>query len=53
MKKFIIRIEHAVMQFILKVYKKVKFNANLSYFSDFEEGDPSAPYQEKKEQLPF
>ena len=33
--------------------EKVKFNANLSYFSDFEEGDPSAPYQEKKEQLPF
>ena len=33
--------------------EKVKFNANLSYFSDFEEGDPSAPYTEKKEQLPF
>lgn len=33
--------------------ERVKFNANLSYFSDFEEGDPSAPYQEKKEQLPF
>ena len=33
--------------------EKVKFNANLSYFSDFEEGNPSAPYQEKKEQLPF
>ena len=33
--------------------EKVKFNANLSYFSDFEEGEPSAPYQEKKEQLPF
>ena len=33
--------------------EKIKFNANLSYFSDFEEGDPSAPYQEKKEQLPF
>lgn len=33
--------------------EKVKFNVNLSYFSDFEEGDPSAPYTEKKEQLPF
>ena len=33
--------------------EKVKFNVNLSYFSDFEEGDPSAPYAEKKEELPF
>ena len=33
--------------------EKVKFHANLSYFSDFEEGDPSAPYTEKKEELPF
>ena len=33
--------------------EKVKFNATLSYFADFEEGDPQAPYQEKKEQLPF
>lgn len=33
--------------------EKVKFNTNLSFFADFEEGDPQAPYQEKKEQLPF
>ena len=33
--------------------EKVKFNANLSYFSDFEAGDPQAPYSEKKEELPF
>ena len=31
----------------------IKFNGNLSYFSDFEQGDPSAPYTEKKEELPF
>ena len=33
--------------------EKVKFNANLSYFSDFEAGDPQAPYSEEKEKLPF
>ena len=33
--------------------EKVKFNANLSYFSDFEAGDPQTPYTEKKEELPF
>ena len=33
--------------------EKVKFNSELSYFSDFEDGDPQAPYQEKKEELPF
>ena len=31
----------------------IKFNGNLSYFSDFEQGDPQSPYQEKKEELPF
>ncbi len=31
----------------------IKFNGELSYFSDFEAGDPAAPYQEKKEDLPF
>ena len=31
----------------------IKFNGNLSYFSDFEQGDPSAPYKEQKEDLPF
>ena len=33
--------------------EKVKFNSELSYFCDYEEGDPQAPYQEKKEELPF
>ena len=33
--------------------EKVKFNSALSYFSDFEQGDPQAPYQERKEELPF
>ena len=31
----------------------IKFNGNISYFSDFEQGDPSAPYKEQKEDLPF
>lgn len=31
----------------------IKFNGNLSYFSDFEQGDPSAPYKEKQDDLPF
>jgi replicative DNA helicase len=31
----------------------IKFNSSLSYFSDFEDGDPDAPYAEKKEELPF
>jgi replicative DNA helicase len=31
----------------------IKFNSSLSYFSDFEDGDPDAPYAEKKEDLPF
>ena len=31
----------------------IKFNGNLSYFSDFEQGDPTAPYKEQKEDLPF
>lgn len=33
--------------------EKVKFNGNLSYFSDYEQGEPDAPYREKKEELPF
>lgn len=33
--------------------ENVKFNTSLSYFSDYEEGDPNAPYEEKKEKLPF
>lgn len=33
--------------------EKIKFNSSLSYFSDFEAGDPTAPYQENKEELPF
>ena len=33
--------------------EKVKFNSNLSYFCDYEDGDPQAPYQDKKEELPF
>ena len=31
----------------------VKFDGALSYFADFEQGDPQAPYMEHKEQLPF
>ena len=31
----------------------IKFNATLSYFSDYEQGDPAAPYKDKKEELPF
>lgn len=33
--------------------EKIKFNGAYSYFSDFEAGDPSAPYQNKKDELPF
>ena len=33
--------------------ENVKFDLNLSYISDYEVGDPSAPYQEHKENLPF
>ena len=33
--------------------ENLKFNGTLSYFSDFEDGDPDAPYAEKKEELPF
>ena len=33
--------------------EKVRFNSNLSYFCDYEQGDPDAPYQEKQEKLPF
>lgn len=31
----------------------VKFNTTLSYFSDYEENDPNAPYKEKSADLPF
>lgn len=31
----------------------VKFNTTYSYFSDYEQGDPSAPFIDKKEKLPF
>ena len=31
----------------------VKFNAALSFFADYEQGDPRAPYQEQTEKLPF
>ena len=31
----------------------VKFNTTLSYFSDYEEDDPNAPYKEKSADLPF
>lgn len=31
----------------------VKFCGRLSYFADYETGDPSAPYQEHTEKLPF
>lgn len=33
--------------------EKVRFNSNLSYFCDYEAGDPDAHYEEKKEKLPF
>ena len=33
--------------------EKLRFNGNLSYFCDYEQGDPDAPYEEKKEKLPF
>ena len=33
--------------------EKVKFVAHLSYFCDFDPDDPQAPFQEKKEKLPF
>ena len=33
--------------------EKLRFNSNLSYFCDYEQGDPDAPYEEKKEKLPF
>lgn len=33
--------------------EKVRFNSNLSFFCDYEAGDPDAPYEEKKEKLPF
>ena len=31
----------------------VRFNGELSYFCDYEAGDPDTPYQEKTEKLPF
>lgn len=31
----------------------VRFDRDLSYFCDFNEGDPNAPYVEKNEKLPF
>ena len=33
--------------------EKIKFCADYSYFSDYEEGDSQAPYQEQKAKLPF
>lgn len=33
--------------------EKIKFNSNLSYFSDYEQGDPQAPYREHEDKLPF
>lgn len=33
--------------------EKVKFVAHLSYFCDFDPDDPSTPFQEQKEKLPF
>lgn len=33
--------------------EKVRFNSNLSYFCDYEAGDPQAPFEDKKEKLPF
>lgn len=33
--------------------EKVKFVAHLSYFCDFDPDDPNAPYEEKREKLPF
>ena len=31
----------------------VRFNGELSYFCDYEQGDPDTPYQAKTEKLPF
>ena len=31
----------------------VKFHPEYSFFSDYEQGDPQAPYQEKDKPLPF
>lgn len=33
--------------------EKVRFNSEYSYFCDYEQGDPDAPFQDKTEQLPF
>lgn len=33
--------------------EKIRFNGELSYFCDYEDGDPDMPYQEKREKLPF
>ena len=33
--------------------EKVRFDLNYSYISDYEQGDPNAPYQEQKAPLPF
>lgn len=33
--------------------EKVRFNSDLSYFCDYEQGDPDAPFQDKTEKLPF
>lgn len=33
--------------------ESIKFNGKLSYFSDYEQGDPQAPYEERREVLPF
>lgn len=33
--------------------ERVRFNSVLSYFSDYEQGEPQAGYQEHNEQLPF
>lgn len=33
--------------------ENVKFNSSLSYFCDYEAGDPMAPFEEKIEKLPF
>lgn len=32
---------------------KVRFDLNLSYIEDYKEGDPRAPYQERKVEMPF
>ena len=31
----------------------IRFDGALSYFSDYEDGDPDAPYEGQKEKLPF